>query len=223
FWSLAMQQQFYLIWPFVIWFLPRRWLLPFIIVFSIIGPVSRYYHDALTVYVAWPQVLTCASFDYFGIGALYALALHRGVSLESPGLRWISGIAFAGYLAVFGAYEMGWATFGMRPLQQTFLSFSICGLITAATVGFTGPIGKFLLHPVLQRIGMMSYGIYLFHNLAPLLAGKLFWFLWGDSFHAEFWDWFRIAIYAAVTWALSLASWRWIEKPLQDVRSRISS
>jgi peptidoglycan/LPS O-acetylase OafA/YrhL len=222
FWSLSMQQQFYLVWPFLVWFLPRKWLLPAILLFSAIGPVSRWHHDFFTAWFAWPQVLTWAAFDYFGIGALLALAVHRGMALESPGLRWISIGALAGYVAVFGADAMGWPTFGLRSLQQSFLSVALGGLIAAVTVGLPGGFGRLLEHRALQRIGQVSYGIYLFHNLAPLVAGKLFWFLWGDSFHSVVWDFVRIAIFAAVTWGLALASWRWIELPLQGVRSRMA-
>ena len=90
FWSLAIQQQFYLIWPFVIWFLPRKLLVPAIVAFTAMGPVSRMFHDFFLPWFAWPQLLTWACFDYFGIGALFALAVHRGMSLESPALRWLA-------------------------------------------------------------------------------------------------------------------------------------
>jgi peptidoglycan/LPS O-acetylase OafA/YrhL len=223
FWSLSMQQQFYLVWPFVLWFAPRKSLVWAILLVSAIGPVSRSFHDELTAWFAWPQVLTWASLDYFGIGGLLALAVHRGMSLESPALRWISITAFAGYLAVFGSHLLGWPTFGLRAIQQTLLSVSLCGMIAAGTVGFSGIAGKFLLLPFLQRIGQVSYGIYLFHNLAPLFAGKLFWFLWGDAFQAEGWHFVRIAIFAGLTWLLALASWRWIEQPLQGVRAKVGA
>jgi peptidoglycan/LPS O-acetylase OafA/YrhL len=221
FWSLSMQQQFYLIWPFVIWFAPKKSLVWAILLFSVIGPVARHFHDDLAAWCAWPQVLTWASFDYFGIGGLFALAVHRGMSLESPGLRWFSVLAFAAYLVVFWAHVAGWPTFGLRSLQQTFLSLALCGFIAAGIVGFRGPAGRWLEHPALQRIGQVSYGIYLFHNLAPLVAGKIFWFLWNDSLHSGIWEFVRIAAFAAVTWGLALASWRWIELPLQGVRSRL--
>jgi peptidoglycan/LPS O-acetylase OafA/YrhL len=122
---------------------------------------------------------------------------------------------------MFGAHAIGWHTFGLRSFQQTLLSIALCGLIAGVIVGFSGPAGRWLENPGLQRIGRLSYGIYLFHNLAPLVAGKLFWFLWGESFQSEAWAVVRVALFAAVTWGLALASWRWIEQPLQGVRSRI--
>jgi peptidoglycan/LPS O-acetylase OafA/YrhL len=223
FWSLAMQQQFYLIWPFVIWFLPRRWLVVSVVIFAMIGPATRWFYSDFETWVAWPNVMTWASFDYFGIGGLLAFAVHRGMSLESPGLRVCSWAAFIGYLAIFGGHALGWPTFGLRFLQQTLLSIALCGLIAGASVGFPGWIRRILEHPFLQKIGQISYGVYLFHNLAPLLAGKLMWFMWDPALASWPWDLVRIGINAAVTWGLALASWRWIEKPLQGIRSKLAA
>lgn len=223
FWSLAMQQQFYLFWPFVIWFLPRRWLFPAIMAIAIAGPVTRYFYSDFESWIAWPNLMTWASLDYFGIGALLALGIHRGMSLESPALRWFAGFGFAAYVAIFGSHALGWPSFGLRAFQQTCLSISLCGVIAATTVGFSGILKSILEHPVLQGIGRLSYGFYLFHNLAPLLAGKLFWFLWDPYFGALPWEFMKIGIYAALTWALTLASWRWIEQPLQEVRSQFGA
>ncbi len=221
FWSLAIQQQFYLVWPFVIWFMPRRLLVASVVLCALMGPVTRWLHPCFEAWVAWPNLMTWACLDYFGIGGLLALAVHRGMSLESPGLRLLSGFALAGYLVFFIGHAMGFPTLGVRALQQTLLSIALCGLIAATSVGFSGVLGKILEHPVLQRIGQVSYGIYLFHNLAPLVTGKLMGFLWNGAFEDGVGALFRIAIFAAVTWGLTLASWRWIEQPLQEIRSNL--
>ncbi len=221
FWSLAMQQQFYLIWPFVIWFVPKRWLPAAILFFAAIGPASRFADSYFLEWFKRPGILTWANFDYFGIGGLLALAVHRGMSLESPLLRWLAVLGFSCYVAIFASHALGGPTFGLRPLQQTFLSIGLCGFIAAGYVGFRGPLGKFLENPRLQRIGEVSYGIYLFHNLAPLVAGKILPFFWFGPFDSTLGGVIRIPVYAAVTWGLTLASWRWIEAPLQNIRSRI--
>jgi peptidoglycan/LPS O-acetylase OafA/YrhL len=144
------------------------------------------------------------------------------MSLESPGLRWLAVVAFAGYLAMFGAHALGWPTFGLRAFQQTLLAVALCGFIAACSVGFSGLAKRSLENPVLQRVGALSYGIYLFHNLAPLVTGKIFWFLWSGPFDSGLGALFRIAVFAAVTWGLTLASWRWIEQPLQGVRAKLA-
>jgi peptidoglycan/LPS O-acetylase OafA/YrhL len=221
FWSLATQQQFYLLWPFVIWWAPRKWMFPAIALFAAAGPVTRLMHDFFLQWCPWPELLTWSSFDYFGIGGLFALAVHRGMSLESPGLRWLAITSLGGYLGIYLTHTLGGPTFGFRAVQQSLLSIALCGFIAAGSVGFSGILKNVLEHPLLQRIGLISYGIYLFHNLAPLLTGKLFWFLWDRPFQTYFGEWLRIGIYAAVTWGLAMASWRWIERPLQDVRTKL--
>lgn len=222
FWSLSMQQQFYLIWPFVIWFLPRRSLVWVMLLFTAIGPLARWNHGFLAQWFVRPEVLTPACLDYFGIGGLFALAVHRGMSLESPALRGLALACFAAYLVIFGLNARGIPTPGFLSFQQTLLSIALCGFIAKASTGFQGIAGKVLLLPGLQRIGALSYGVYLFHNLAPLLVGKPFWFLWGPQFQGVVWDFVRIGLFAVFTWGLTLASWKWIEEPLQRVRSRVN-
>jgi peptidoglycan/LPS O-acetylase OafA/YrhL len=181
------------------------------------------FQDSMLQNVPWRHLLTWASFDYFGVGALFALAVHRGMSMESRGLRLVALAAVAGYGVIFGAHSLGWATWGLRSFQQTLLAVGLCGLIAGGSVGFSGVLKSVLEHPILQRIGQVSYGIYLFHNLAPLVAGKVFWFLWSDFFANGAGVALRTAAFAGVTWGLALASWRWIEQPLQGVRAKLAA
>lgn len=221
FWSLAMQQQFYLLWPFVIWFVPRRWLMPVIIAVILISPVARFFEPLVYKYIKWPDKMLWQALDYFGTGALLALAVHRGMSLENRLLKIIGFLAFGMYLYLYYGHEKGLPTFHLRSFQQTFLSIALCAVVAAASVGFGGWRKALLEHPALQRIGMLSYGVYLYHNLAPLATGKIMPFFWNGSFESGIGLIPRIIAYAAVTWILTLASWRWIEKPLQEVRSRM--
>jgi hypothetical protein len=62
----------------------------------------------------------------------------------------------------------------------------------------------------------------LFHNLAPLVVGKIFWFLWSGPFESGLGALLKVAVFAVVTWGLTLASWRWIEQPLQGVRAKLA-
>jgi peptidoglycan/LPS O-acetylase OafA/YrhL len=223
FWSLAMQQQFYLFWPLVIWFVPKRLLVLVLCLFTAVSPVARVFHDGMEAWLPWPQALTFFAFDYFGIGGLLALAVHRGMSLASPVLRWIGVAGFLGWLAIYSSHRLGWETFGLRPVQQTLLSLGMCGVIGGAVTGFRGTAGKLLENAFLQRVGQVSYGIYLFHNLAPLATGKILPWLFTESWAMTIpGSLLRIAAFAAVTWLLTLASWRWIETPLMGVRAKMT-
>ena len=222
FWSLAMQQQFYLLWPFLLWFLPKRALLPTILIVILIAPLSRWFEPLLYPYIAWPDKMLWAAFDYFGMGALLAWGIHHGMSLENRPLKIAGVICFAAYLYLFIGNKHGLPTFYLRSFQQTFLAVSLCAVIAAASVGFGGWLKRALETPFLQKVGMLSYGVYLYHNIAPLAVGKIMPFFWNGSFDDGPGLLLRIAAYGAVTWLLTLASWRWIERPLQEVRSRMN-
>ena len=174
--------------------------------------------------LAWcarPEVLTISCLDYFGVGALMAIAQWRGMLLTSPVLRWISIMAVMAYAVMFTAHAFGAPTYGMRFLQQTLLSVGLCGFIASGIIGFRGALGKFLEWPQLLRIGQLSYGIYLFHNLAPMVAGKIMPFLWNGWFESGVPAMLRMAVFAMITWGMALASWRWIESPMQNMRARM--
>jgi len=222
FWSLAMQQQFYLLWPFLLWFLPKRALLPTILLVIFIAPLSRWFEPMLYPYIAWPDKMLWAAFDYFGMGALLAWGIHHGMSLENRPLKIAGFFCFLAYLYLFIGNKHGLPTFCLRSFQQTFLAVSLCAVIAAASVGFGGWFGKALEAPFLQKVGMLSYGVYLYHNIAPLAVGKIMPFFWNGSFDDGPGLLLRIAAYGAMTWLLTLASWRWIERPLQEVRSRMN-
>lgn len=221
YWSLAMQQQFYLVWPFVIWFLPRRAIPVAILATCIAGPAFRAFDDVFRTWFVRPDVLTTHCLDYFGCGALLGWARHRGMAWNSPMLKAAAWAGLAGYLALYAADRFSLPHFGLWPLQSTCISLALCGFLSAVSNGLSGWPGRFLELPWLQKVGMLSYGLYLYHNLAPLLAGKLFWFLWSDPFDNLSGSILKLIATAGLAAALTIASWRWIEQPLQQVRARM--
>ena len=77
FWSLAVEEQFYLLWPWLIVWSPRTWLGPILAMAVLSGPASRYI--AATVGLAEPfwALVPAGSADSLGVGALVAWAGWR--------------------------------------------------------------------------------------------------------------------------------------------------
>src|SRR5437867_2167751 len=41
-WSLSVEEQFYVLWPWIVLYLPRRWLVPAVITVASVGPLFRW-------------------------------------------------------------------------------------------------------------------------------------------------------------------------------------
>lgn len=81
FWSLCVEEHFYLLWPFIVYFLTKRNIGKVLIFFIILAPLSRYLlAESLTGSVRTPHMIgdavyrfTLSHFDAFSFGALVAL------------------------------------------------------------------------------------------------------------------------------------------------------
>jgi peptidoglycan/LPS O-acetylase OafA/YrhL len=222
FWSLAAQQQFYVLWPLVIWWVPKRWLAPTMILVALTAPLYRLFSGKLTEILTMPDVLPITSCDYLAIGGLLALAVHRGLRFDHRGLKWAAWSAFAGYAVIYLLGLNGYSLPSTWALKQTLLAIAFCGLIAAASAGFSGWRGYLLDHPAIQHIGRLSYSLYLYHNLAPLCSSMVFPWLWNSSASHPAIIAGRGITMVGLTWLLAWLSWRFIEAPTQRAKVRLA-
>jgi peptidoglycan/LPS O-acetylase OafA/YrhL len=212
FWTLAIQMQFYLFWPLVVFLAPRRTLGWVFGACVVVAPLSRWLIQHWIPEVQHVGAITTSAFDYFGVGALLALAFERGVKAGDARVFLTAGLAFAGYLALYMCNLVDRPTGWFGCLQQTLLAFAIAGLISATQAGFSGITGMVLDHPAVQHIGRISYGLYLFHALVPLLLGHVIPVLWSPVFSGP-WLAVRLAVFALASWGAAWLCWRWLEGP----------
>jgi peptidoglycan/LPS O-acetylase OafA/YrhL len=217
YWTLAIQMQFYLLWPLLIFFAPRRLLAPVLLVFVALAPLSRWVLLHYFPQVINPGAISTSAADYFGTGALLALAMERGMQPGDRRLGTAAWIAFACYVVLYCLDEADRPVPGLRHFQQTFVSIVFAGLISATLRGFSGGLGKILEHPAAQHIGRLSYGLYLFHTTIPLAVGKLMPFLWHPVFEGPLLA-VRLIVFSFASWGAAWLCWRYLEQPLDRFR-----
>jgi peptidoglycan/LPS O-acetylase OafA/YrhL len=156
------------------------------------------------------EVITSSAMDYFGVGALLAWAMARGMIAGDKRLKWASLLAFIGYAFLYTRNEMGKTVEGFQYIQQTLVAVVFAGLISSTLAGFHGVLGKILDNPAVQHIGRLSFGLYLFHTTAPFLVGHTLPFLWWPFFAGP-WQVIRLVMFALTSWGLAYLCWRYLE------------
>lgn len=223
YWTLAIQMQFYLVWPLLVFFTPRRWLAGVFLGCVMLAPLSRMVLDLKFPGIHHGEAISTTALDYFGVGALLALAIERGMRAGDKRLSRVAWVAFGGYAVLYAFSEMGRPVPGLGYFQQTLVSVVFAGLISATLAGFTGVLGRVLEHPAVQHVGKLSFGLYLFHTPVPLFLGFVLPWLWFPFFNGAGLG-LRLLAFALTSWGIAYLCWRYLEqRPLLPANKHAAS
>jgi peptidoglycan/LPS O-acetylase OafA/YrhL len=225
-WSLAIEEQFYLVWPLLIWLCPPRVMAPLCAVILVSQPIARVYARATGVPDLSIFVLPWFRLDGFATGALLALAHRRGVlpSLD----RWVPLVVIAGAAGIVGCAIMGghtwWWNRWMQQYGYTLIAITGGAMLTGAITRPAGSLWPRLLSAGwLRAFGKYSYALYLIH--APVMRAVreyVFDPLHYETFGLAPWT-AQVVFYlaaAAPSFALAWLSWRVFEAPILSLKAR---
>lgn len=173
FWSLAVEEHFYLIWPAVILLFGRKSAMR-ICIGCILGALAwrialfRWTSNDLAIYV-----LTPCRMDGLALGSWLALAARgpegiRKLARIAPWALGVGLVLFVGLEVLSGGSEPTGDYVEM--IGYTILAAAFGGLLVVAlSSGPTTPLGWLFRHPIMRFFGKYSYGLYVFHCvLRPL-------------------------------------------------------
>lgn len=169
-WSLAVEAQFYLTFPFIVRFLPKKNLVPLLLVVVVSAILFRMF-----LFTFYPgklyavALLGPARADSLMIGALAAIAIRSEVATNylinhrSRLYLWIAGV---GVLTIAGGAVYYYA--GVGKILAVLL-FTLIALVSAMMIFLSlmleeqSRFRRFFRHAVLLEFGALSYFIYLTH------------------------------------------------------------
>jgi peptidoglycan/LPS O-acetylase OafA/YrhL len=214
-WSLAVEEQFYVTFPWIVRAASKRGLLIFTLCGIILAPILR---TALYVYwkphPSWFVMMPCRA-DALLLGVLGAWLVRsvdgRTWLFEKRKLAiWALIVLVLGVGALL-KMSPGMYDFWMVSVGYTWMAVFYLSILLYAVIWPDSVIGRCLRLRWLRWLGTIAYGTYLLHGLIVCL---LF-----TAFRAKYpvvqswWDVMVVIVSLTLTLAIARASWLYFEKP----------
>jgi peptidoglycan/LPS O-acetylase OafA/YrhL len=234
FWSLSVEEQFYIFWPMLILLTPKTAYKKLFIASIVLGPVFRfglsylYNHHTFSFLGSNPAAgiytLPFSHLDAFGFGAYISqYRLPKARQQFWVLLLALPVIGFATqYLATgdFGSLSGIGFPFPIANGYKQIWGYSLLNYFFAVTiyaVAREGLFNRFLELSWMKYLGKISYGLYVYHFSLFFFAGRLQDFLPLTSDQALV---LTPILALAGTILLASLSYKYIEKPILDLKDR---
>ena len=219
-WSLAIEEQFYLTFPWLVYLLDRRRLTMVLLALLALAPALR-----LVTMLAYPDreriqyLVTFCRLDTIAIGCLLALAL-RAVDVERA-RPWLTRsatvvVGVAALIAVLTGLDRT-TPFG-RTLGYSVVAFGCASLVMLVILSRGERSTDALRWSWLRYFGKLCFGLYLLHRPADTLVSAAAERLAIDGAQLSL-----IPVKVAVALVLASVSWFLLERPFMALKDRFSS
>lgn len=225
YWTLAVDEQFYLLWPLVLTLVPRR--LGLLLALAAAGVLFRL---AWSVWVrpGFVLVLLPASLDLFAMGAMLRHTEHWPLVQRLARLRWV--------LLAWASWAGAWLTMNLLfdgtalwlPLYPFWGAGAACVTLAWVQHRPAGTSGPGWLVAAAEWVGQRSYGCYLYHLMLPVLYQRIVYYLLPattPNFAAQRQFWVSplptVLLLTPILLVMTAASWKWVESPLERFRARL--
>lgn len=201
-WSLAVEELFYLVWPFFVRFLSIERLQLLAWIALLVSPPLRAF--LLTRHWLIYSNPFCR-LDGMMAGALVAILVRKSgfAPMRFVKLAWIVFLCAVPLALTTAAYGVMWLAFSMAVLASA--SFVYLALFASETWFRTLLTNRFLMFS-----GTISYGLYLLHKIPEDVFKRFHW----KEAHPMAVFWAAVVI----SYLLAIASWNFLEKPFLGLK-----
>ena len=176
FWSLAIEEQFYIMWPLVVLIFSKKGLIRFCVFLFFFSILFRNVGENFGFVMPFPYVATFGRMEGIVLGAIIAVMVRTNKSFLERFTYPITVIAGALSVGVFliaktmhMEYSWNWR------INYTLVDIFFAGLITMTLCKAELKGLKTLFNlKILKQLGIMSYCIYIFHLPIQFVCNNLF-------------------------------------------------
>ncbi len=209
-WSLAVEEQFYLIWPLVVLLIPRK---PLAVVCALL--IAAGYYIRIHTDIVFGQEWSIASYvlphcrmDGLAAGSLMAILVHLGFVTFAPLQRQVVRDLTFG----LGMTTLYLLLAGNTHWRGEVVALTFMGVLYLA-LSPDGRVRRLCEHPFLMHIGMFSYGMYVFHQMFRVVYEYYFRTgLEALGLPIGVVQVIYMVLAIGVTYVLARLSWRYIEE-----------
>jgi peptidoglycan/LPS O-acetylase OafA/YrhL len=217
-WSVSLEEQFYLIWPWVIRRSSPRRLALYALGLMVFAAIVTLALGIVHPDFDWVSKNSFTRVDGIAVGAVLAVMLHGSTPALSAAAR---GALFAASMAVilWVAHNFGLThvPVALLPLVTGWpLAALACGGILLSVLGTTGRWTSALRSGPFVYLGRISYGLYVYHELLLKVAARVF--PEHNSSPAEMLGYWAFGL--CTTLPIAAASYRFIELPFLRLKRR---
>ncbi len=210
-WSLAAEEQFYLVWPPIERYLRKLWL-PVLVVLLVINQLINFG-------LIWESLgdleILQVTFTPILLGVLLAHVLHdprgyriMGRVLGSRGASLVTFVLVIGLSTAIPGDVSG--------LPRLLIHLAMVALVASVVIREDHLLTPLMRTRPLLSIGMVSYGMYLYHTVVRHVVFEVF----GEAIPSLF---LKFVLTTALTWVIAKLSFHLIEKRFLALKHRFAA